>query len=215
MNNSIFNLMLQPSCLVHYRRADGGAPIAASGRIPCAWSKGTHPARIGGRSVRLRPMADRFAKTTGPTANTSQGLKAAHECSCIPLHFRCDPQTCDKAEECKRLQTNPEGQSDAKLSVWPMETKLSSLRLSAMTGCSTCGVIYAGVKLETEHDDPYEFSEYPDLVRRMKCDYSEDKIIVRVKYGIENVEVSHTELKGTQRFNFYATQDSSMSFRFL
>ena len=157
-------------------------------------------------------MADRFAKMTGPTVNA---MKAAHECSCIPLHFRCDPHTCDKAEECKRLQTNPEGQSDGNLSVWPIEAKLSSLRLSAMMGCSTCGIIYAGVKMETEHDDPYEFEEYPDLVQRTKCDYSEDKIIVRVKYGVENVEVCHTEREGTQRFNFYATQDSSMSFRFL
>lgn len=83
-----------------------------------------------------------------------------------------------------------------------------------MSGCSTCGIPYAGVKLEAQDDKPNECSEYVELVELVENDenyeHDEDSILVNIKNGIDYVETSHRGQAPFSGFNFYASQYSSM-----
>jgi hypothetical protein len=71
---------------------------------------------------------------------------AITQCPCFRLHEICNPSTCRKAAS----QTEPARKTsptEPLVSQWIVECTLSALRVSALQGCFTCGIYYAGLSV--------------------------------------------------------------------
>jgi hypothetical protein len=67
-------------------------------------------------------------------------------CPCLPLHERCNPVTCHKSPNRKKRKRQPP-KAESPDSPWAVECALSAFRVSALQGCFTCGIYYAGLSM--------------------------------------------------------------------
>jgi hypothetical protein len=71
---------------------------------------------------------------------------AITQCPCFSLHKRCNPITCNKAPGQKK-PAQETFQTGSLVPQWVVECTLSALRRSALQGCFTCGIYYAGLSM--------------------------------------------------------------------
>jgi hypothetical protein len=131
-------------------------------------------------------------------------------CPCTPLHFRCNPQTCDKADILKELGNIGGLHSKAADSNCIVTTTLQKLREGGQGGCVTCGILYAGVN--------HPGSPIPSKWR--KHGWNEMDMVAEIESGTGHVYVHHvSRSSGSQRIEqtpkhqdycFYASPTSSM-----
>ncbi len=137
-------------------------------------------------------------------------------CICQPLHRECDPSSCDKAPLLDEIIGELEGLSSRSSLVSSAETDLvsctmSDLKRTALGGCVTCAIIYAGLKspVSTSGSDP----ALPVLAEGWNNDWSDDELVVRVRTNLGSVRIC---LKGggwwdMSDFTFYATPSTRKS----
>jgi hypothetical protein len=123
-------------------------------------------------------------------------------CDCLPLHSRCDPEKCSRVAKAMQHELVSGGQPPDSASYWAVETTLEMLRQGGQEGCSTCGIIYGGLKYP---GTKLYFHLYNDSI-------TEEEIIVLIRDGMRRVRI---RTFGSPKFefdlNFYASPTSGIS----
>lgn len=79
-------------------------------------------------------------------SHTLKSRDALTQCPCFSLHKRCNPITCNKAPSREKL-AQESSQTGSIPPRWAVGCTLSALRRSALQGCFTCGIYYAGLSI--------------------------------------------------------------------
>jgi hypothetical protein len=79
-------------------------------------------------------------------SHSPKSQDATTQCPCSVLHEGCNLATCHKAAS-RKEPARETSQTESLGSQWAVECTLSALRSSALQGCSTCGIYYAGLSM--------------------------------------------------------------------
>jgi hypothetical protein len=102
--------------------------------------------KLRSKSRKLRNENSRLAKDSKIHSHPPKSQDATTQCPCFVLHEGWNPATCHKAAS-RKEPARETSQTESLVSEWTVECTLSALRCSALQGCSTCGIYYAGLSM--------------------------------------------------------------------
>jgi hypothetical protein len=136
-----------------------------------------------------------------------QSLRPA--CICAALHRSCNPRMCSEAAICESLKQqhetilsrSPSTRGSSTLGNEALvETTLNNVRDAALSGCATCGILYAGVKSPLSTDSTWV------------AEMEEEKVFIVIGESSDFVQVysfpDGAEPWKYTAFTFYATKGS-------